>query len=134
MTRLPEIGSLSATSAGWGFFLCTDKSLRTGRGGDYLALLLTDATGALAARVFDNVDRLREEFDAGEFVKVQGRANLFNGRMQFIVENARRVMLGEDSQDRRDGFRAHEEREAGQCDGELVPNHLSFSPLEPVRA
>ena len=100
MTRLPSVSALTANSTGWGFFLCTDKSARTGRGGDYLAL-----TGEVVARVFDNVDRLREEFDAGEFVKVQGRANLHNGRLQFLVENIRRVMAGPDSQDRRDGFR-----------------------------
>lgn len=105
MTRLPSIGGLAANQAGWGFFLCTDKSVRTGRAGDYLALTLQDSTGELAARVFDSVDRLRGEFDAGEFVKAQGRTTLFNGRMQFIVESIRRVMLGADSQDRREGFR-----------------------------
>lgn len=105
MPRLPTASALTANSEGWGFFLCTDKSLRTGRGGDYLALTLADATGEVVGRAFDNVDRLREEFDAGEFVKVQGRANLFNGRLQFLVENIRRVMIGPDSQDRRDGFR-----------------------------
>lgn len=105
MSRLPSVSSLTADSVGWGFFLCTDKSVRTGRGGDYLALTLADATGAVVARAFDNVERLREEFEVGEFVKVQGRANLFNGRLQFLVENIRRVMSGPDSQDRRDGFR-----------------------------
>jgi 3'-5' exoribonuclease len=102
--RLPAVSALTANSSGWGFFLCTEKSVRTGRGGDYLALTLADATGEVAARVFDNLDRLRDEFDAGEFVKVQGRANQFNGRLQFVVENVRRVMTGPDSQDRRDGF------------------------------
>ncbi len=104
MTRLPSVTGLTANSIGWGFFLCTDKSVRTGRGGDYLALTLADATGEIVGRAFDNVDRLREEFEVGEFVKVQGRANLFNGRLQFLVENIRRVMAGPDSQDRRDGF------------------------------
>lgn len=103
--RLPPVSALSAASAGWGFFLCTDKSVRTGRGGDYLAITLADATGELVARAFDNVERLRDQFEAGEFVKAQGRANLFNGRLQFIVENIRRVMPGDESQDRRDGFR-----------------------------
>ena len=83
MARLPAVSAVSASSEGWGFFLCTDKSVRTGRGGDYLALTLSDATGELAGRVFENLDRLREEFDAGEFVKVQGRANQHNGRLQF---------------------------------------------------
>ncbi len=102
--RLPSIAAFNASTAGWGFFLCTDKSVRTGRGGDYLALTLSDATGTIVCRVFDNVDRLRDEFEAGEFVKVQGRANLFNGRLQFIVEQIRRIMIGADSQDRREGF------------------------------
>ena len=105
MSRLPTASKFTATSIGWGFFLCTDKSVRTGRGSDYLALTLADATGEVVARVFDNVDRLREEFEAGEFVKVQGRANLHNGRLQFLVETIRPVMTGPDSQDRRDGFR-----------------------------
>ena len=105
MTRPPSVSGLTANSVGWGFFLCTDKSARTGRGGDYLALTLADATGEVVARVFDNVERLKDEFEVGEFVKVQGRANLFNGRLQFLIENIRRVMPGPDSQDRRDGFR-----------------------------
>ena len=105
MSRLPSVSALTANSVGWGFFLCTDKSVRTGRGGDYLALTLADATGQIVARAFDNVDRLREEFEVGEFVKAQGRANQFNGRLQFLIENIRRVMAGPDSQDRRDGFR-----------------------------
>jgi len=106
MSRLPSISAFDGNTAGWGYFLCTDATLRTGRTGEvYLALTLTDGTGEVAGRVFDNVERLREEFDAGEFVKVQGRANVFNGRMQFLVETIRRVMTGLDSQDRRDGFR-----------------------------
>ena len=105
MSRLPSVSALTANSVGWGFFLCTDKSVRTGRGGDYLALTLADATGQIVARAFDNVERLREEFEVGEFVKAQGRANQFNGRLQFLIETIRRVMAGPDSQDRRDGFR-----------------------------
>jgi 3'-5' exoribonuclease len=102
--RLPAIASLTENSTGWGFFLCTDKSVRTGRGGEYLALTLADATGEVAGRVFENLDRLRMEFDEGEFVKVQGRLQVYNGRSQFVVETIRRVMLGPDSQDRREGF------------------------------
>jgi 3'-5' exoribonuclease len=103
--RLPSIRGLAANAAGWGFFLCSEKSLRSGRGGDYIAATLQDATGELVTRVLDNVDRLKDEFDAGEFVRAQGRLVLFNGRLQFQIENIRRVMTGPDSQDRRKGFR-----------------------------
>jgi 3'-5' exoribonuclease len=103
--RLPPIGSLSVNATGWGFFLCTEKSMRMGRGGEYVAAILQDATGELVARVLDNVDRLKDEFEAGEFVKAQGRLVAFNGRSQFQIDSIRRVMLAPDSQDRREGFR-----------------------------
>jgi 3'-5' exoribonuclease len=103
--RLPPIGSQSVNATGWGFFLCTEKSMRMGRGGEYVAAILQDATGELVARVLDNVDRLKNEFEAGEFVKAQGRLVAFNGRSQFQIDSIRRVMLAPDSQDRREGFR-----------------------------
>jgi 3'-5' exoribonuclease len=103
--RLPPIGSLPVNATGWGFFLCSEKSMRMGRGGEYVAAILQDATGELVARVLDNVDRLKDEFEAGEFVKAQGRLVAFNGRSQFQIDSIRRVMLAPDSQDRREGFR-----------------------------
>ena len=105
MSRLPSISALVANQPGWGFFLCTEKSLRTGRGGEFFALTLQDATGEIAGRIFDHLERWGQEFDAGEFVKVNGRMNQFNGRTQFVIESIRRVMVGADSQDRREGFR-----------------------------
>ena len=107
--RLPPIGSLSVNATGWGFFLCTEKSMRMGRGGEYVAAILQDATGEVVARVLDNVDRLKDEFEAGEFVKAQGRLVAFNGRSQFQIDSIRRVMLASDSQDRREGLAATKE-------------------------
>ncbi len=48
------------------------------------------------------MERLKGAFEAGEFVKVRARANVYNDRMQLIVENVRRVHL---EQDREEGFR-----------------------------
>ena len=99
---LPPIRQLTSESTGLGFFVCTQKELRPGRNGEFLSLILQDATGRIVARVFDDVDRLKGEFEAGEFVKVRARANLYNERLQLIVENIRRV---HPEQDRQDGFR-----------------------------
>jgi 3'-5' exoribonuclease len=88
-------------TTGWGFFLCVQKERRTGRGGDFLALVLQDATGRIQARVFDEVDRFDPEFDAGEFVKVQGRARTYNGRLEIAIATIRRV---HPDSDRPDGF------------------------------
>jgi 3'-5' exoribonuclease len=99
---LPPIRQLTAESSGLGFFVCSQKELRPGRNGEFLSLTLQDASGRILARVFDDVERLKGEFEAGEFVKVKARANLYNGSLQLIVENIRRV---HPEQDRKEGFR-----------------------------
>jgi 3'-5' exoribonuclease len=89
--------------AGWGFFLCTQKDVRQGRGGDlFISLSLQDRTGLVRGRILNEAARLREEFDNGDFVKVQGRTDLFNGRLQLLVEQIRRV---NPDQDKGQGFR-----------------------------
>ncbi len=102
MPLLPPVHLLTAGASGVRFFLCTQKEVRAGRNGEFLALTLQDATGRVLARVFDDVDRLKNEFDAGEFVKVKGRITMYNDRLQLVVENLRRV---HPEQDRADGFR-----------------------------
>ncbi|HSK08896.1 MAG TPA: HD domain-containing protein [Vicinamibacterales bacterium] len=99
---LPRLKQLTGESSGVGFFLCVQKDVRQGRAGDYVSLTLQDSTGRVTARIFDDVERLKGEFDAGEFVKVRARGNLYNERIQLIVENIRRVHA---EQDRKDGFR-----------------------------
>ena len=102
-TRFPNIRVLAPELDGWGFFLCTQKDVRQGRGGDlFISLSLQDRTGLVRGRIFNEAARLREEFDSGDFVKVQGRTDLFNGRMQLVVEKIRRV---NPDQDKEQGFR-----------------------------
>jgi 3'-5' exoribonuclease len=102
-TRFPTVRVLAPELAGWGFFLCTQKDVRQGRGGDlYISLSLQDRTGLVRARIFNEAARLREEFDSGDFVKVQGRTDLFNGRVQLVIEKIRRV---NPDQDKGQGFR-----------------------------
>lgn len=101
--RLPFIRTLAAELIGWGFFLCTQKDVRQGRGGDlYISLSLQDKTGLIKGRIFNDAARLRDEFDAGDFVKVQGRTDLYNGRVQLLIERIRRI---NPDQDNPQGFR-----------------------------
>jgi 3'-5' exoribonuclease len=101
MARLPRIAELESTSTGAGFFLCARKERRVGRGGPFLVLLLQDASGEIGAKVFQEVDAAEAEFDAGEFVAVQAKGNLFNQRLELIVDKIRRVI----PEDARVGFR-----------------------------
>lgn len=103
MNRLPFARAMTAETSGWGFFLCTQKEVRQSRSGDlFISLALQDRTGLLRGRIFNDAERLREEFDAGDFVKVQGRADVYSGRVQLVVERIRRI---NPDQDRAQGFR-----------------------------
>lgn len=104
MARLPKISELTAGSAGTGFFLCARKDRRTGRGGSFLVLQLQDVSGQIDAKVFQDVDNLDPQFDVGEFVAVQGKGNLFNQRLELIVDKIRRVI----PDDSNHGFREDE--------------------------
>jgi len=101
MSRLPRISELSPASSGWGFFLCARKELRSGRGGDFLSLVLQDGSGQITAKVFQDVETVRQEFDAGEFVKALGRGSMYNQRLELVLEKVRRTQ----ERDRADGFR-----------------------------
>lgn len=102
MTRLPRIAQLAPESEGWGFFLCTDKELRPIRNGEILLLTVQDATGQIQARVLDDIGRFKDEFEAGEFVRIEGHATSFQGQLQLAVTHIRRV---NPDQDRLQGFR-----------------------------
>lgn len=102
MAQLPKIADLKGTAGGWGYFLCARKELRSGKSGHYLALVLQDISGEIKAKVFQDVDVLKEEFAAGEFVKVQARGNLFNQRLELVIDKIRRV---HSQQDALEGFR-----------------------------
>ena len=103
MSRLPRISELRDTSAGFGFYLCARKEVRKGRGGDFLALVLQDSSGQIPAKILDRVAALGEEFEAGEFVKVEARADRHHQRLELVIESIRRV---NPDQDRREGFSA----------------------------
>jgi 3'-5' exoribonuclease len=101
--RLPFIRDFTPELEGWGFFLCARKDVRQGRTGDpFIALVLQDRTGVARGRILTDVGRFRDEFETGDFVKVQGRTELFAGRMQVVLEHIRRV---NPDQDRQQGFR-----------------------------
>lgn len=102
MTQLPKIAELVGASNGSGYFLCARKELRSGKSGHYLALVLQDISGEIKAKVFQDVDQLKDEFDAGEFVKIQARGNLFNQRLELVIDKIRRV---HPQRDALEGFR-----------------------------
>lgn len=101
--RLPQVAMIQAQSAGSGFYLCVRKDMRTGRnGGEFLAIVLQDISGEIAGKVFNDVETLKQEFEAGEFVKIQARGSVYNQRLELVIDKIRRV---DANRDRLDGFR-----------------------------
>jgi 3'-5' exoribonuclease len=102
MNRLPRLDAVTPDTEGWGYFLCTYKELRAVRSGEILLFALQDRTGQMPAKLVDDVERFKDEFDAGEFVRVEARATTFQGQPQLAVTHIRRVHA---PQDRLQGFR-----------------------------
>ena len=103
MSKLPSLSALSVDDSGWGYFLCTYKEVRTGRsGGEFLFLSLQDASAQVVAKLMTDAERYKAEFDAGEYVRVEGRGSLYNGQIQLVLSTIRRV---NPDQDRQQGFR-----------------------------
>ena len=77
-------------------FVAGDKQLRPNRNGNlYLHLELTDRTGSIAARVWNANETLYKSFQNGDYVQVEGTAQLFQGAMQIIATKLRKVDAAE---------------------------------------
>ncbi|MGH9440119.1 MAG: OB-fold nucleic acid binding domain-containing protein, partial [Terriglobia bacterium] len=59
-------------------FLVKQKEVRQKKTGEpYLSLILSDRTGELDAKMWDNVQEVCESFDRDDFIKVRGTVVLF---------------------------------------------------------
>jgi 3'-5' exoribonuclease len=73
-------------------FVVGDKQLRPNRNGNlYLQLDLSDRTGSIAARLWNANEAIYKSFDNGDYLRVEGTAQLFQGAMQIIAVKLRKV-------------------------------------------
>jgi 3'-5' exoribonuclease len=69
-------------------FLVADKQLRANRQGNlYLHLELRDKTGALGARLWNATEGLARTFEPGDYLRVRGKIQVFQGALQMIVSH-----------------------------------------------
>ena len=67
-------------------FLVADKQLRANRQGNlYLHLELRDKTGTVGARLWNATENLARTFDAGDYLHVKGKTQIFQGSLQIIL-------------------------------------------------
>jgi len=73
-------------------FVANDKQLRTNRNGNlYLQVELSDRTGSIPARLWNANEAVYKSFDNGQYVHVEGTAQLYQGAMQIIASRLRKV-------------------------------------------
>jgi 3'-5' exoribonuclease len=73
-------------------FLVSEKQLRANRNNNlYLQMRLADRTGSVTGMLWNANDHLYGLFNNGDFLRVQGTAQVYNGALQMIVNRIERV-------------------------------------------
>lgn len=66
-------------------FLVADKQLRANRQGNlFLQLDLRDKTGGISARMWNATEHQFRSFEAGEFLRIKGKVQLYQGSLQVL--------------------------------------------------
>ena len=67
-------------------YLVADKQLRANRQGNlYLQVQLRDRTGGIEGRLWNAGEPLFRSFEVGDFLRVKGKVQLFQGNLQMIL-------------------------------------------------
>ena len=67
-------------------FLVNDKQLRANRNGNlYLQLRLSDKTGSVTGMLWNANDSMYQRFENGDYLRIHGTAQVYNGAVQIIV-------------------------------------------------
>ncbi len=77
-------------------FVVASKQVKPKKNGDpYLALTLSDRSGQIDAKMWDNVADALGTFEQDDFVKVRGLINRYNNRFQLTIYKIRKAGEGE---------------------------------------
>ena len=73
-------------------FLVKDKAIGMAKNGKpYMTLKLMDCTGEVEGRIWDRVDEFSARFNRDDFVHVSGKASVYLGRMQLVIQELNRL-------------------------------------------
>lgn len=86
------VGDLQPEQTLQDVFLVAQKDIRTKKSGDpYLSLTLTDRTGELDAKMWDNAAQVMDSFDRDDFVLVKGLIQVYNNKPQLNIHKLQAV-------------------------------------------
>jgi 3'-5' exoribonuclease len=90
--KSPYVSELQPNQLIAGTFLVAHKDVRQKKTGDpYLSLILSDRTGDLEAKMWDNAAEAMATFERDDFVRVKGMLQVFQNRPQLTVHKIQPV-------------------------------------------
>jgi 3'-5' exoribonuclease len=90
--KSPLVRDLKPNEVATAVFLVQSKEIRQKRTGEpYLSLLLTDRSGEIESKMWDNVAEVMDTFGRDDFLKVKGLMQLYHNRPQLTIHKLRRV-------------------------------------------
>jgi 3'-5' exoribonuclease len=129
--KSPYLSELEPNQTVQGTFLVSYKDVRQKKSGDpYLSLTLTDKTGELDAKMWDNAAEALNTFERDDFVRIKGLLQIFQNRPQLTLHKIQPVPESEvdladylpaSQRDRDEMFRELQGWIAGMSDPHLKP-------------
>ncbi len=87
-----QIKDLEKNSSIKAYYLIKTKKLRlTKTNKDFLDIVFEDKTGEIGGKVWDNVEKLKDTFEEGDIVYVEGIVESFNDKNQIKVQKIRKI-------------------------------------------
>jgi 3'-5' exoribonuclease len=73
-------------------YLAAEKQLRSNRNGNfYIQLEIRDRSGGISARLWNAGEQTFRSFENGEFIRAEGKVQLFQGTLQVILNTLEKV-------------------------------------------
>jgi 3'-5' exoribonuclease len=90
--KSPYVNELTPEQIVTATFLVLSKEVRQKKNGEpYLSLTLSDRSGEIDAKMWDNVAESVDTFERDDFVKVKGLAQIYHNRPQLTVHKVKKV-------------------------------------------
>ena len=90
--KSPYVNEVEPNQTITGVFLVSLKEVRQKKTGEpYLSLILTDRTGDLEAKMWDNAAEAMETFGKDQFIRVKGMIQVFQNRPQLSIHKLQLV-------------------------------------------
>jgi len=84
--KSPYVSELQPNNLVTATFLVQNKDIRQKKTGEpWLALILSDRTGEIEAKMWDNVSDVIETFDRDDFLRVRGLVQVHHKRLQLAI-------------------------------------------------